>query len=118
MRSTNCAATSASGFRSWLTSWPGSPGFEFSFGLADEGRDADSLKKAVELANGFKLRGSVDLIEHDPGKDVLRVTDHKTGKNRSNPDLIVGGGSVLQPVLYSVASTGLGKRVVAGRLFY
>ena len=47
------------------------------------------------------------------------MTDHKTGKNRSNPDLIVGGGSVLQPVLYSVAvERGLGKRVVAGRLFY
>jgi ATP-dependent helicase/nuclease subunit B len=47
------------------------------------------------------------------------VTDHKTGKNRSTPDLIVGGGSVLQPVLYSVAiERGLGKKVTAGRLFY
>ena len=54
-----------------------------------------------------------------PTLDVLRVTDHKTGKNRSNPDLIVGGGTVLQPVLYSVAvEQGLGKKVVAGRLFY
>jgi len=93
--------------------------FEFSFGLADEGRDPDSLKQAVELESGFKLRGSVDLIEHDPGRDVLRVTDHKTGKNRSNPDLIVGGGSVLQPVLYAVAiERGLGEKVVEGRLFY
>ena len=93
--------------------------FEFSFGLADEGRDAESLKQAVELENGFRLRGSVDLIEHDPNLDVLRVTDHKTGKNRSNPDLIVGGGSVLQPVLYSLAvERGLGRKVVAGRLFY
>ena len=33
------------------------------------------------------LRGSVDLIEHRADFDVLRVTDHKTGKNRSNPDL-------------------------------
>ena len=49
----------------------------------------------------------------------MRVTDHKTGKNRSNPDLIVGGGAVLQPVLYSVAvEQGLGKKVVKGRLFY
>ena len=93
--------------------------FEFSFGLADEGRDPDSLKQAVELESGFKLRGSVDLIEHDPGRGVLRVTDHKTGKNRSNPDLIVGGGSVLQPVLYAVAiERGLGEKVVEGRLFY
>jgi ATP-dependent helicase/nuclease subunit B len=47
------------------------------------------------------------------------VTDHKTGKNRSTPDLIVGGGGALQPVLYSVAiEQGLGKRVAEGRLFY
>jgi hypothetical protein len=47
------------------------------------------------------------------------VTDHKTGRNRSNPDLIVGGGTVLQPVLYSAAiEAGLQKRVVSGRLFY
>jgi CRISPR/Cas system-associated exonuclease Cas4 (RecB family) len=50
---------------------------------------------------------------------VLRVTDHKTGKNRSNKDLIVGGGATLQPVLYSVAiEKGLGRKVVEGRLFY
>jgi ATP-dependent helicase/nuclease subunit B len=65
------------------------------------------------------LRGSVDLIEHRADLDVLRVTDHKTGKNRSNPDLIVGGGATLQPVLYSLAvEQGLGKKVVEGRLFY
>jgi hypothetical protein len=93
--------------------------FEFSFGLADEGRDPESLPQAVTLENGYRLRGSVDLIEHDPALNVLRVTDHKTGRNRSNPDLIVGGGSVLQPVLYSIAiERGLGRTVVGGRLFY
>jgi ATP-dependent helicase/nuclease subunit B len=93
--------------------------FEFGFGLSDEGRDPESLPDPVVVGNGFILRGSVDLIEHDPARDVLRVTDHKTGKNRSTPDLIVGGGAVLQPVLYSVAvERGLGKKVVAGRLFY
>lgn len=93
--------------------------FEFSFGLNDEGRDPESLKEPVRIDRGFLLRGSVDLIEHRPDLDVLRVTDHKTGKNRSTPDLIVGGGSTLQPVLYSVAvERGLGKKVVAGRLYY
>jgi ATP-dependent helicase/nuclease subunit B len=92
--------------------------FEFSFGLSDEGRDPRSLRDPVVI-EGFVLRGSVDLIEHRDDLDVLRVTDHKTGKNRSTPDLIVGGGKVLQPVLYSLAvERGLGKRVVAGRLFY
>ena len=93
--------------------------FEFSFGLHDEGRDPRSLPDPVVVDDRFVLHGSVDLIEHDPQLDVLRVTDHKTGRDRSNPDLIVGGGAVLQPVLYSVAvEKGLGKRVVKGRLFY
>jgi CRISPR/Cas system-associated exonuclease Cas4 (RecB family) len=92
--------------------------FEFSFGLSDEGRDPRSLRDPVVI-DGFVLRGSVDLIEHRDDLDVLRVTDHKTGKNRSTPDLIVGGGKALQPVLYSLAvERGLDKRVVAGRLFY
>ena len=67
----------------------------------------------------FVLRGSVDLIEDRADLDVLRVTDHKTGKNRSTPDLIVGGGAMLQPVLYSVAvERALGKKVAEGRLYY
>ena len=87
--------------------------FEFSFGLNDEGRDPRSLPDPVLVDGRFLLRGSVDLIEHRADFDVLRVTDHKTGKNRSNPDLVVGGGEVLQPVLYSVAvEQGLGKKVV------
>ena len=93
--------------------------FEFSFGLSDEGRDPRSLKDPVVIDGRFILRGSVDLIEHRKDLDVLRVTDHKTGKNRSNRDLIVGGGATLQPVLYSLAiEQGLGRPVVEGRLFY
>jgi CRISPR/Cas system-associated exonuclease Cas4 (RecB family) len=93
--------------------------FEFSFGLNDEGRDPRSLKDPVVIDGRFILRGSVDLIEHRKDLDVLRVTDHKTGKNRSNKDLIVGGGGTLQPVLYSMAiEQGLGRPVVEGRLFY
>jgi CRISPR/Cas system-associated exonuclease Cas4 (RecB family) len=93
--------------------------FEFSFGLNDEGRDPRSLEQPVLVDGRFLLHGSVDLIERHVALDVLRVTDHKTGRNRSNPDLIVGGGTVLQPVLYSaVIEQGLGKTVAAGRLFY
>jgi ATP-dependent helicase/DNAse subunit B len=61
--------------------------FEFSFGLNDEGRDPRSLPEPVQIDSRFVLRGSVDLIEHRADLDVLRVTDHKTGKNRSTPDL-------------------------------
>jgi len=93
--------------------------FEFSFGLSDEGRDPRSLPDPVTVGGKYLLRGSVDLIERDPARDVLRITDHKTGRNRSNPDLIVGGGGTLQPVLYSAAiEQALGKPVETGRLFY
>jgi CRISPR/Cas system-associated exonuclease Cas4 (RecB family) len=93
--------------------------FEFSFGLSDEGRDERSLKDPVRIDGRFVLRGSVDLIEHSRTGDVLRVTDHKTGKNRAKDGLIVGGGGTLQPVLYSAAvQEGLGKKVVEGRLYY
>jgi CRISPR/Cas system-associated exonuclease Cas4 (RecB family) len=93
--------------------------FEFSFGLSDQGRDPRSLPDPVVIDGRFILHGSVDLIEHRQDLDVFRVTDHKTGRNRSNPDLVVGGGAMLQPVLYSAAiERGLGKKVVEGRLFY
>jgi CRISPR/Cas system-associated exonuclease Cas4 (RecB family) len=93
--------------------------FEFSFGLTDEGRDPRSLPNPITIEGGFVLRGSVDLIEEHTALGVLRVTDHKTGRNRTTADLVVGGGTMLQPVLYSVAiEQGLGRRVVEGRLFY
>jgi hypothetical protein len=93
--------------------------FEFSFGLKDDGRDSRSVPDPVLVDGRFLLRGSVDLIEEIPGQRVLRVTDHKTGKNRSTPDLVVGGGAVLQPVLYSAAvEQALGRRVLSGRLYY
>jgi CRISPR/Cas system-associated exonuclease Cas4 (RecB family) len=93
--------------------------FEFSFGLNDEGRDPRSLPDPILVDGRFILRGSVDLIERRADGDMLRITDHKTGKNRSTPDLIVGRGAVLQPVLYSVAiEQGLGRKVESGRLFY
>jgi CRISPR/Cas system-associated exonuclease Cas4 (RecB family) len=93
--------------------------FEFSFGLSDEGRDPRSLPDPVVVDGRFVLRGSVDLIERHRQFDLLRITDHKTGKNRAKPEMIVGGGTVLQPVLYSMAiEQGLGRKVFEGRLFY
>ena len=93
--------------------------FEFSFGLNDQGRDPRSLEHPITIDGRFVLRGSVDLIEHRADLDVYRITDHKTGKNRTTQDLIVGGGAVLQPVLYSAAiEEGLKVKVAQGRLFY
>ena len=93
--------------------------FEFSFGLHDEGRDPSSVPEPVLVDNRFMLRGSVDLIERHASVRTLRVTDHKTGKCRASTNLQIGGGAVLQPVLYSLAVEGaLGERVMQGRLYF
>ena len=99
--------------------------FEFAFGLKDEDnqRDPASVPDPVLVDGRFKLRGSVDLIEtrRDAGgaRRDLRITDHKTGKNRTTWKTVIGGGSTLQPVLYSLAiEQALQAHVTSGRLFY
>ena len=100
--------------RDWRPSY-----FEFSFGLSDEGRDPRSVSEPVTIDGRFRLRGSVDLVEMSAGGAQVRVTDHKTGKNRSTPRTVIGGGGMLQPVLYGMAIEAiLSKPVVSGRLFY
>ena len=84
-----------------------------------ECRDPASLVDPVLVDGRFRLRGSVDLIEQKRGTDILRVTDHKTGKNRTTWKTVLGGGGTLQPVLYSLAvEQGLSAPVSSGRLFY
>jgi RecB family exonuclease len=95
--------------------------FELSFGLADRDRpqaDPASVDDPVPVIGDLTLRGSVDLVERRaPG--VLRATDHKTGKARPRPGVIVGGGAVLQPALYALACERLlAEPVEAGRLYY
>jgi hypothetical protein len=94
--------------------------FEFGFGLpVTSDRDPSSLADPIRVGGRFLLRGSVDLIERARAGPRLRVTDHKTGKDRSTPRLVIGGGTTLQPVLYSVAiAQALEAPVVEGRLFY
>jgi ATP-dependent helicase/nuclease subunit B len=100
--------------RGWNPSY-----FEFSFGLSDPGRDPRSVAEPVTIDGRFRLRGSVDLVELQEGGAQVRVTDHKTGKNRSTPRTVIGGGGTLQPVLYGMAiEAALAKPVVSGRLFY
>lgn len=93
--------------------------FELAFGL--EGRDqADPASRIepVPLDAGLILRGSIDLVERGRGRR-LRVTDHKSGKADAPKDVMVGGGRVLQPVLYALAAERLlGEPVEAGRLYY
>ena len=108
--------------------------FEFAFGLKgdDSARDPASVPDPVLVDGRFKLRGSVDLIECEVedrgrGSDAIptstststRITDHKTGKNRTTWKTVIGGGAILQPVLYSLAiEQALQAPVQSGRLFY
>jgi ATP-dependent helicase/nuclease subunit B len=96
--------------------------FEFAFGLGgrrDGGtRDPRSRPDPVTIDGRSILRGSVDLVERR-ADGARRVTDHKTGRNRSKARMIIDGGRVLQPVLYGLAvEEALGATVVSGRLYY
>ena len=88
--------------------------FELAFGLPpDPNRDPASVPDAVTVDGRFVLRGSIDLVEEHAATGALRVTDHKTGKDRHKDTLVIGGGHVLQPVLYSLAVEALTGRPVA-----
>ncbi|HET9361467.1 MAG TPA: PD-(D/E)XK nuclease family protein, partial [Vicinamibacterales bacterium] len=99
----------------WLPSY-----FEFGFGKVPGERDAHSVRDDVVLDGRFRLRGAVDLIEEHMATRVLRVTDHKTGRKPERIERVtIGGGAVLQPVLYAMAvEAALGREVSHGRLFY
>jgi CRISPR/Cas system-associated exonuclease Cas4 (RecB family) len=94
--------------------------FELAFGLADRtGRDEHSLRDPVTIDGRFKLRGSIDLVERRRGGDRLRVTDYKTGRNRSPRRSIVAGGALLQPVIYSLAvEAATGQTADVARYWY
>ena len=73
----------------------------------------------VTVDGRFRLRGSIDLVERHAASRTLRVTDHKTGKNRTEATTTVNGGRTLQPVLYSlVVEQMTGETVASGRLYY
>jgi ATP-dependent helicase/nuclease subunit B len=96
--------------------------FEFAFGLPDmEGRDEHSRPDPAIIDGRFRLRGSMDMIERHRKTGFLRVTDHKTGKNRTKAgQTVVDGGRVLQPVIYGLALKALfpEETVFSGRLFF
>ena len=96
--------------------------FEWAFGLEDRrGRDPASTREPAMVDGRFRLRGSIDMVERHRQTRLLRVTDHKTGKNRTEPGhTIVAGGRVLQPVLYGLALEALspGEQVASGRLSF
>ncbi len=102
--------------------------FEMAFGLSRshttdtvpaDMRLADEPFEQARVLDGKLLRGAIDLVEEDPDRPLLRVTDHKTGKSPDLKRLIVGGGKTLQPVLYALAAEQLlGTKVESGRLSF
>jgi CRISPR/Cas system-associated exonuclease Cas4 (RecB family) len=94
--------------------------FELGFGVRmTEERDPRSREDAIRIDDRFVLCGSVDLVEEHRQTGVLRVTDHKTGKDRTSESLVIGGGSTLQPVLYAMAVERMTERsVTESRLFF
>ncbi len=100
--------------------------FELAFGLEpDSDRDPGSSSEAVRILNGMRLRGSIDLVEmktRQDGRTVVRITDHKTGRPRMQTGgqrLEVGGGEILQPIIYGLAAEELlDEEVEYGQLFY
>jgi ATP-dependent helicase/nuclease subunit B len=102
----------STGWEPWL--------FEFAFGLPDApGRDPNSRREPVMIDGRFILRGAIDLVERKPGTNILRVTDHKTSKNRSERGSIIGQGKQLQPVIYSLAvEAATGSTVESARFSY
>jgi CRISPR/Cas system-associated exonuclease Cas4 (RecB family) len=112
--------------RGWIQQVAASPPdwlplhFEFAFGLAASShRDPHSTTDEAKILNGIRLRGAIDLIEKHATRDILRVTDHKTGKAPQNRPQYVGGGAILQPLLYALAAEQLlGRPVESGSLFF
>jgi len=98
--------------------------FEWAFGYQDGGalavgRDPSSRREPVTIDGRFQLHGSIDLIEEHRQTRQLRVTDHKTGKNRSSRGSFIGGGAQLQPIIYSLAvEEATGCTVEGGRFSY
>lgn len=95
--------------------------FELGFGLPGRaGLDPASVNDPVTILDRYPLRGAVDLVERRvPPGTGLRVTDYKTGRNRTMDGLVVGHGEVLQPVFYSLAvEQALGEPVTEARLWF
>jgi CRISPR/Cas system-associated exonuclease Cas4 (RecB family) len=109
----------------WARNFSQTPGwepwlFEFAFGLPNaSGHDPNSRRDPVTIDGRFILRGAIDLVERRPGTKMLRVTDHKTSKNRSDRGSIIGRGQQLQPVIYSLAiEAATGGSVESARFSY
>jgi len=94
---------------------------ELAFGLRPSpDYDEGSVREPVKLEGGWLLHGAVDLIERRVVFGDLRVSDYKTGSNRTRDNLVIHGGETLQPLLYALAVEQLfgDASVSVSRLFF
>ncbi len=88
--------------------------FELSFGLPiDDAHDEASVPDPIVIDGRYPIRGAIDLVEVHGALGSLRVTDHKTGRNRTTRGLVVGGGGTLQPIIYTLVAERLLERPVS-----
>ncbi|HUS04710.1 MAG TPA: PD-(D/E)XK nuclease family protein [Bryobacteraceae bacterium] len=96
--------------------------FELGFGFTPRSRATDPASTDEEIVlfdEGYRLRGSIDLVEQNASDGSLRITDHKTGAPPEKAPSLMGGGEILQPILYALAAEKLlGRKAAAGRLYY
>lgn len=94
--------------------------FELGFGIRRLDEEHDPSSSEAPVATGaVRVRGSIDLVERHRQRGTLRITDHKTGRAPEREPTYIAGGTVLQPVLYSLAAEQmLGATAETGRLFY
>ncbi len=96
---------------------------ELGFGFPPSpGRDPRSVPGPALINGVWQLHGIVDLVEaraRPTAEGELRVTDHKTGTDRTSDRMVVGHGEVLQPVLYGLAvEQALGRPVSHSQLLF
>jgi len=81
----------------------------------------DSSTEVSLPGTEIRIRGSIDRVDLNPPRTSVRVTDYKTGVEPSNAaNVVIGGGTELQRVVYAVAARQLlpNARKVVARLFY
>jgi ATP-dependent helicase/nuclease subunit B len=92
--------------------------------LHSELKIAGAGNEPLPIESGLLLRGAIDLVEQrreSAGqRPVLRATDFKTGTNLPGRNILIGGGRVLQPLLYALALERLFPQaaVEGGRLYF
>jgi hypothetical protein len=87
--------------------------YDLSFGLPMHEHEDPRSVPTPAAVDGFLLHGALDVVERHARTGALRVTDVKTGNDFSKPGMVIGGGEVLQPVLYGLAYEAVWQEHVA-----